>query len=135
MAKNRKADALPLKGQELLDSVSQDGMKKSIPQFNIGDTLDVSVRIREGGRERTQVFQGICIGRKGRGIHETITVRRMVQSEGVERVFPLHSPNVLGVKVVRRGKARRAKLHYLRGRTGKASKVTEIFGKNDSEQE
>jgi len=115
----------PLKGEQLLQAVEQQCMKDSVPDFNVGDTLQVAVRIREGGKERTQVFTGICIGRKGNGVRETFTVRRIVQGEGVERIFPLHSPSIIGIKVVRKGKTRRAKLYYLRGRTGKAARVEE----------
>jgi len=117
----------PLKGEQLLQAVEQQCMKDNVPDFNVGDTLQVAVRIREGGKERTQVFTGICIGRKGNGVRETFTVRRIVQGEGVERIFPLHSPSITEIKVVRRGKTRRAKLYYLRGRTGKAARVEEDF--------
>jgi len=115
----------PLKGQDLMRSIEQDYMKSKIPHFRIGDTLDVGVRIREGNRERVQVFTGVCIGRKGGGNRETFTVRRIVQGEGVERVFPLHSPSIESIKVVRRGRVRRAKLNYLRQRKGRASRVQE----------
>lgn len=128
MAETREKKAVRLKGQELLNSLEQEGMKQSIPEFGIGDTVDVAVRIQEGGKERTQVFQGVCIARKGRGLRETFTVRRIVQGEGVERIFPLHSPHVQRVDVVRKGKVSRAKLYYLRGRRGKAAKVEEHVG-------
>ena len=108
---------------ELLDSVESKSLKKKVPYFEIGDTVDVRCKIREGGKERVQVFTGTVIGRKGRGINETFTVRRIVNNEGVERIFPLHSPNVLNVKPIRSGKTRRAKLYYLRQRTGKAVKL------------
>jgi large subunit ribosomal protein L19 len=97
--------------------------KKEIPDFTIGDTVNVSVRIIEGDKERIQVYQGVLIARKGRGINETITVRRIVANEGVERVFPLHSPRIASLEVVRRGDARRAKLFYLRDRTGKSRRL------------
>ena len=100
-------------------------LKEKIPDFRIGDTVDVHVRITEGEKERTQIFNGTVISRKGTGIRETFTVRRIVASEGVERVFPLHSPNILDVVVKRPGKVRRAKLYYLRDRVGKATKVKE----------
>ena len=116
-----------LKGKELLRSVEQGSMRSVVPKFHVGDTLDVSVRIKEGDRERVQVFTGTCIARKGSGSRETFTVRRLVQTEGVERVFPLHSPRIVDVKVRRRGKVRRAKLYYLRGRTGRAAKVKELL--------
>ncbi len=113
------------KGQDLLRMVEEPHMKDDVPGFRVGDTVEVGVRIREGGKERVQAFRGVCIGRKGSGSRETFTVRRIVQGEGVERIFPLHSPNVERIKVVRRGKVRRAKLNYLRGRTGRATRVTE----------
>jgi large subunit ribosomal protein L19 len=110
---------------ELLDAVESKSLKENVPYFEIGDTVDVSCRIKEGEKVRTQVFSGTVIGRKGRGINETFTVRRMVGHEGVERVFPLHSPNVLDVQAVRSGKSRRAKLYYLRDRTGKAVRLAQ----------
>lgn len=114
-----------LKGQDLLRSVEEDHIKSDVPDFRVGDTVDVGVRIREGENERVQVFTGVCIGRKGTGSRETFTVRRIVQGEGVERVFPLHSPNVESIEVRRQGRARRAKLHYLRERTGRSTRVRE----------
>lgn len=105
--------------------VTQESMKEELPKFNIGDTVRVSVNIREGERERIQMFEGTVIARKGSGISETFTVRRLSYGVGVERVFPLHSPNVKGVDVVRAGRVRRAKLYYLRDRVGKAAKVKE----------
>ncbi|MCP4261623.1 MAG: 50S ribosomal protein L19 [Planctomycetes bacterium] len=108
---------------ELLDAVESKSLKKKIPHFEIGDIVDVHCRIKEGDKERTQIFTGTVIARKGRGINETFMVRRMVGNEGVERIFPLHSPNVLNVKAIRSGKTRRAKLYYLRKRTGKAVKL------------
>lgn len=100
-------------------------LKEDVPAFAIGDTVKVHVKIREGERERIQVFEGIVIARKGSGVSETFTVRRLSYGVGVERVFPLHSPNVAKVEVVRHGHVRRAKLYYLRGRVGKAAKVKE----------
>lgn len=108
---------------ELLDAVEAGSLKKDIPRFEIGDTVDVRCRIKEGDKERTQVFTGTVIARKGRGINETFTVRRMVGNEGVERIFPLHSPNVLDVRAIRSGKVRRAKLYFLRNRTGKSVRL------------
>ena len=132
MVENKTAEQEgPLKGDQLLRSIEKQCLKDQVPDFNVGDTLEVAVLVREGGKERTQVFTGICIGRKGDGVRETFTVRRMVQGEGVERVFPLHSPNITKIKVVRRGKVRRAKLYYLRGRTGKASRVEEDFQRKE----
>ena len=119
------AEEKELKGQDLIRSVEQDYMKERVPHFRIGDTLEVGVRIREGGQERVQVFTGVCIGRRGGGNRETFTVRRIVQGEGLERIFPLHSPNVNSIKVVRQGKVRRAKLNYLRQRTGRSARVSE----------
>ena len=97
--------------------------KKDVPDFTIGDTVNVHVRIIEGDKERIQIYQGVLIARKGRGINETITVRRIVANEGVERVFPLHSPRIAQLEVVRRGDARRAKLFYLRDRVGKSRRL------------
>ena len=108
---------------EILDAVESKSLKDKIPYFEIGDVIDVRCRIREGEKERTQIFTGTVIARKGRGVNETFTVRRIVNNEGVERIFPLHSPNVLDVRAIRSGKTRRAKLYYLRGRTGKAVKL------------
>lgn len=96
---------------------------KDLPDFSIGDTVNVHVRIIEGDKERIQVYQGVLIARKGRGVNETITVRRIVANEGVERVFPLHSPRIAQLEIVRRGDARRAKLFYLRGRSGKSRRL------------
>ncbi len=110
---------------EILDAVESKSLKKDIPHFEIGDIVDVRCRIREGDKERTQIFTGTVIARKGRGINENFTVRRIVNNEGVERIFPLHSPNVLYVRAIRSGKTRRAKLYYLRKRTGKAVKLAQ----------
>ena len=98
---------------------------KTIPTFDPGDTLKVHVRIKEGERERIQVFEGVCLGKNGGGINESFTVRKISFGEGVERVFPLHSPIVDKIEVVRRGKVRRAKLYYLRERAGKSARITE----------
>ena len=102
---------------------AQDSMKEAPPDIKIGSTVRVHVKIREGERERVQVFEGTVIARRGTGVSETFTVRRLSYGVGVERVFPLHSPNVVKVELVRLGKVRRAKLYYLRGRVGKAAKV------------
>lgn len=110
---------------DALKVISQDSTKNEFPSFNIGDTVRVSVNIKEGERERIQMFEGTVIARKGSGIAETFTVRRVSYGVGVERVFPVHSPNVRDVKVVRYGKVRRSKLYYLRDRLGKAAKVKE----------
>ncbi|MHC4985822.1 MAG: 50S ribosomal protein L19 [Planctomycetota bacterium] len=111
--------------KELLDKAVAASLKTEIPDFRIGDIVNVSVRIVEGDRERVQVFTGTVIARKGGGVHETFTVRRIVNNEGVERVFPIHSPRVAGIEVVRGGRVRRAKLYYLRDRTGKATRLKE----------
>jgi large subunit ribosomal protein L19 len=110
---------------EILDAVESKSLKDKVPHFEIGDVVDVHCRIKEGDKQRTQVFTGTVIARKGRGINETFTVRRIVNNEGVERIFPLHSPNVLNVRAIRSGKTRRAKLYYLRKRTGKAVKLAQ----------
>jgi large subunit ribosomal protein L19 len=98
---------------------------KSIPEFRPGDTLRVGVRVVEGERTRVQNYEGVCIARSNRGINSNFTVRKMSFGEGVERVFPLYSPNVESIEVVRRGVVRRAKLYYLRGRTGKRARIAE----------
>lgn len=108
---------------ELLDAVESKSLKADIPHFEIGDTVDVHCRIQEGDKTRTQIFTGTVISRKGHGINESFTVRRMVGNEGVERIFPIHSPNVLNIVPTRSGKVRRAKLYFLRERTGKAVRL------------
>lgn len=108
---------------QLLDAVESKSLKQDIPHFEIGDTVDVHCSIKESNKERIQVFTGTVIARKGRGTNETFTVRRIVNNEGVERIFPLHSPNVVDIRPVRSGKTRRAKLYFLRKRTGKAVKL------------
>lgn len=107
--------------------MTQSCIKEDAPQVEIGDTVVVSVKIREGDKERIQAFEGTVIAKRGSGIAQSFTVRRLSYGVGVERVFPVHSPNVAGVKVVRKGKVRRAKLYYLRGRVGKAAKVKEAL--------
>lgn len=108
--------------KEQMDKLSAE---KSIPQFAPGDTLKVNVKVIEGTRERIQAFEGLCIGKKNGGINSSFTVRKMSSGEGVERVFPLYSPNVASVEIVRRGDVRRAKLYYLRGLTGKKARIAE----------
>jgi len=105
--------------------VIEEGYKKEIPPFHVGDTVSVSMRIKEGEKERVQTFTGVCIGRKGGGIRENFTVRKISSGIGVEKVFPIHSPLIEKIKVVRFGDVRRAKLYYLRGKKGKAAKVKE----------
>ena len=110
---------------DALKKIAESSVKTEKPQFEIGDTVRVSVNIREGDRERIQMFEGTVIAKRGSGVAETFTVRRLSYGVGVERVFPVNSPNVVDVKVVRHGKVRRSKLYYLRGRVGKAAKVKE----------
>jgi large subunit ribosomal protein L19 len=105
--------------------VESKSLKKKVPYFEIGDTVEVHCKIREGNKTRTQIFTGTAIARKGRGINETFTIRRVVADEGVERTFPLHSPNVMDVRPIRSGKTRRAKLYYLRDRTGKGVRLAQ----------
>ena len=112
---------------DALKLIAQDSIKTDAPQFNVGDTVKVHVKITEGGKSRIQVFEGTVIAKKHGGISETFTVRRVAHGCGVERVFPLHSPSVDKVEVVRMGEVRRAKLYYLRDRVGKAAKVKSKF--------
>jgi large subunit ribosomal protein L19 len=112
--------------QELeAEAIAAFNESKSIPDFRPGDTVRVGVRVVEGERTRVQNYEGVCIARSNRGINSNFTVRKMSFGEGVERVFPLYSPNVESIEVVRRGVVRRAKLYYLRGRTGKRARITE----------
>ena len=99
--------------------------EKSVPDFQPGDTVKVNVKVIEGSRERIQAFEGVCIARAGGGLNENFTVRKISYGEGVERVFPIHSPLVDSIELMRRGRVRRAKLYYLRGRTGKAARIVE----------
>lgn len=110
---------------DLIKVMTDSCMKTEPPKFAIGDTVRVSVKIKEGERERIQAFEGTVIARKHSGITETFTVRRISYGVGVERVFPIHSPNIAGVEVVRKGSVRRGKLYYLRSRVGKSAKVKE----------
>ena len=110
---------------DAIKMIAQESLNAEVPQFSIGDTVRVDVNIREGDRERIQQFEGTVIARKGSGISETFTVRRVSYGVGVERVFPLHSPNVKAVNVVRQGRVRRAKLYYLRDLRGKAARIAE----------
>lgn len=110
---------------DALKLIANDSLKAEVPQFSIGDTVRVHVKIREGERERIQMFEGTVIAKKGSGVSETFTVRRVSYGVGVERVFPIHSPNVAKVDIIRRGRVRRSKLYYLRDRVGKAAKVKE----------
>lgn len=110
---------------KLIASIEKESMRENVPEFSVGDTVKVFVKVVEGTRERLQGFEGTVIARKHGGLRETFTVRRLSFGVGVERTFPLHSPRVDRVEVIRKGKVRRAKLYYLRGLTGKASKVKE----------
>ena len=112
---------------DALQHIAQDCMKKELPALNIGDTVKVHVKIKEGDRERIQVFEGTIIAKKHGGISETFTVRRVSHGCGVERVFPVHSPNIEKVELVRSGKVRISKLYYLRDRVGKAAKVKDAI--------
>ena len=108
---------------DVLRSVTQEYMKSDIPAFNVGDTVKVHVKIKEGNREKIQIFEGFVLKRQNGGIGETFTVRRIASGVGVEKTFPLHSPLVEKIEVVRHGKVRRARLHYMRQRTGKSAKI------------
>ena len=110
---------------DMLHQVTREQLRSDLPAFDPGDTLRVSVRVREGDKERLQAFEGVCIARKNGGISETFTVRKVSSGIGVERVFPLHSPSVESITVVRRGRVRRAKLYYLRALRGKTARIRE----------
>ena len=110
---------------DILSTVVKDNLKKEVPKFNVGDLVKVHVKIKEGDRERIQVFEGTVIAKKHGGISETFTVRRVSYGVGIERIFPIHSPKVDKVEVIRQGKVRRAKLYYLRDKIGKAAKIKE----------
>ncbi len=112
---------------EIIRALEEEQLKNEVPAFNVGDTVRVSVRIKEGDRQRLQMFEGIVIKRQNGGVRETFTVRRLSYGVGVERTWPVHSPNVDNIQVIRRGKARRAKLYYLRERVGKNAKVKELI--------
>ena len=107
----------------IIDQLEREAMKESIPEFSIGDTVKVFVKIKEGDKERIQAYEGVVIARRNGGIRETFVVRKISNGVGVERTFPLHSPLIAGVEVVRKGKPRRAKLYYVRELTGKAAKI------------
>jgi len=107
----------------IIDAIEKDGMRTDIPAFNIGDTVKVFVKVKEGNRERLQGFEGVVIARKNGGIRETFTVRRVSFGIGVERTFPLHSPKIDHIDIIRHGDVRRAKLYYLRERSGKSAKI------------
>lgn len=109
----------------LIEQLEQEYMRSDIPAFRPGDTLRVQVKVVEGTRERVQAFEGVCIRRQGKGVNETFTVRRVSYGVGVERTFPVHSPRLAAIEVMRRGIVRRAKLYYLRALTGKAARIRE----------
>ena len=110
---------------DTLSVIRREGLRDDIPEFRPGDTLRVQVRVREGEKERLQVFEGVCIARRGGGMGESFTMRKVSSGIGVERIFPLHSPGLGEIKVVRRGRVRRAKLYYLRKLSGKAARIPE----------
>lgn len=111
---------------QLVNEITKKQLRTDIPQFKAGDTLKVFVKIREGDKERIQLFEGVCIARRGSGVGETFTVRKMSYQVGVERTFPVHTPIIDRIEVAKIGKVRRAKLNYLRGLTGKAARIKEI---------
>ncbi|HKV69687.1 MAG TPA: 50S ribosomal protein L19 [Gemmatimonadales bacterium] len=113
---------------ERLRAVEREGLKTDIPAFDPGDTVRVMVRVREGEKERLQAFEGVCIARRGGGINETFTVRKISAGVGVERIFPLHSPSISAIEMVRQGRVRRAKLYFLRRLAGKAARIREKRG-------
>ena len=110
---------------DLMQEVTRQQMRDDLPAFNPGDTIRVNVRVREGDKERLQAFEGVCIAKKGGGVSETFTVRKISSGIGVERVFPIHSPSVESIKLVRQGRVRRAKLYYLRALRGKKARIRE----------
>ena len=116
-----------MSAQEVLKSIEADYLKSDLPTIHVGDTVRIGVKIVEGGKERVQPFEGVVIAKRNGGINETITVRRIFQGVGVERVFLLHSPRIAKIKIMRRGKVRRAKLYYLRDRVGKATRIKQRF--------
>ncbi|MBN1891472.1 MAG: 50S ribosomal protein L19 [Clostridiales bacterium] len=114
---------------DIIKAVEQDNLRNSYPEVDIGDYVKMHLKIKEGTRERIQVFEGYVISRKGNGLSETIKVRRLSYGVGVERTVPVHSPNIDRIQVIRKGKVRRAKLYYLRDRVGKSAKITEKLTK------
>jgi len=110
---------------DVIKEIEQEQLRAETPEFAPGDTVKVLYLVREGAKERIQAFEGVCIGRKGGGVDETFTVRKVSSGIGVERIFPLHAPTVSGIEVMRRGRVRRAKLYYLRGRRGKSARIAE----------
>ncbi|NEP31093.1 MULTISPECIES: 50S ribosomal protein L19 [unclassified Moorena] len=119
-----------MNAQEIIRSIEAEQLKDNVPTIYVGDTVRVGVRIKEGNKERIQPYEGTVIAMRNGGINETITVRRIFQGVGVERVFLLHSPKIANIKVIRRGKVRRAKLYYLRDRVGKATRIKQRFDRS-----
>lgn len=107
----------------IIEQIEKENMKETLPEFNVGDTVKVNVKIKEGDKERIQAYEGVVIARKNGGVRETFTVRKLSNGVGVERTFPIHSPLVASVEIVRKGSPRRAKLYYVRELTGKAAKI------------
>jgi len=119
-----------MSAQEIIRSIEAEQLKSNLPLIYVGDTVRVGVKIKEGEKYRVQPYEGVVIGKRNGGINETITVRRVFQGVGVERVFLLHSPRIDNIKVLRRGKVRRAKLYYLRDRVGKATRIKQRFDRS-----
>ncbi|MFP4299298.1 MAG: 50S ribosomal protein L19 [Spirulinaceae cyanobacterium] len=119
-----------MNAEEIIRSIESEQLKDDLPIIHVGDTIRVGVRISEGGKERIQPYEGTVIAKRHGGLNETITVRRIFQNVGVERVFLLHSPRIANIKIVRRGKVRRAKLYYLRDRVGKATRIKQRFDRS-----
>ena len=113
--------------ESIIEQINKENLKAQVPSYNVGDTVKVYVKVIEGTKERLQAFEGIVIAKRHGGISETFTVRRLSFGIGVERTFPVHSPKIDRIEIVKRGRVRRAKLYYLRGRTGKAAKIKEIL--------
>ncbi len=111
--------------QELIREITQEYLKTDVPDFRAGDTLKVSIKIKEGSRERIQIFEGLVIKRQNAGVSATFTVRKISYGIGVEKTFPVHTPSIESIKIIRRGKVRRAKLHYIRGLSAKAARIKE----------
>ncbi|MGK7925682.1 MAG: 50S ribosomal protein L19 [Spirulina sp.] len=116
-----------MKAEEIIRSIEAEHLKDNLPTIHVGDRIRVGVKIQEGGKERVQPYEGTVIAKRNGGINETITVRKIFQGVGVERVFLLHSPRIMNIKILRRGKVRRAKLYYLRDRVGKATRIKQRF--------
>ena len=116
-----------MNAEQIIKDIESEYIKKDLPTIHVGDTVRVGVRIREGGKERVQPYEGTVIGMRNGGINETITVRKIFQGVGVERVFLIHAPRIADIKIMRRGKVRRAKLYYLRDRVGKATRIRQRF--------